>query len=150
MPEQKILLNGIFISSLLFSMFDSLLQTLEQNMSFHENLIEEAKSLIGLKFFEADLTVKSIASDLHVSHSHLSRKFKKETGMTMISYITDLRIQHAEVLLQTTDLSATQIAYMSGFNEYTYFLMTFKRKNGMTTTEYREMLIRQKSRPQKA
>lgn len=135
------------ISALLFSLLDSLLTLNDNNLSYRENLIEEAKGLIGLKFFEADLSVKAIADDLHVSHSHLSRKFKKETGVTMISYITDLRVKYAEVLLQTTDLSATQIAYMSGFNEYTYFLMTFKRKNNMTTTEYREMLIRNKARP---
>ena len=135
------------ISALLFSLLDSLLTLNDNNLSYRENLIEEAKGLIGLKFFEADLSVKAIADDLHVSHSHLSRKFKKETGVTMISYITDLRVKYAEVLLQTTDLSATQIAYRSGFNEYTYFLMTFKRKNNMTTTEYREMLIRNKARP---
>ncbi len=134
------------VSSLFFHMIDSLLPTDKQKISLHENLIQEARGLIGLKFFDADLSVKSIATELHVSHSHLSRKFKEETGMTIISYITNLRIQHAEMLLQTTDLSAMEIAYMSGFNEYTYFLMTFKRKNGMTTKEYRETLIRQKSR----
>lgn len=126
------------VASLLFLLFDSLLSSPDNSTLYTaKNLVKEAKSLIRLKFFEADLSVKSIAEDLHVSHSHLSRKFKEETGRTMISYITEQRIKYAETLLKTTSLTATQIAYMAGFNEYTYFLMTFKQKNGMTTAEYR-------------
>lgn len=127
-------------SSLLFSLFHTLLSRNEGDFHSPKNLIAEAKNLIRLKFFEPDLSVKTIADALHISHSHLCRKFKEQTGVTMIAYITDQRIKYAETLLKNTTLTANQIAYMSGFSEYTYFLMTFKRKNKMTTKEYRESL----------
>ena len=55
----------------------------------------------------------------------------------MIAYVNDMRMRYAEELLLTTTLKATEIAYMSGFSEYTYFLMLFKRRNKCTTSEYR-------------
>jgi len=127
-------------TGLLFLLFNSALDKDSAMLySNRDNPIEEAKSLIQLKFYDPDLTVESIASALHVSHSQLCRQFKEITGMTMIAYVNDMRMKYAEQLFKTTALKATEIAYMAGFREYTYFLMLFKRRNGMTTTEYRNL-----------
>lgn len=101
------------------------------------DIVEEAKSLIALNFFNVEFTVEAIAQQLHFSHSQLCRLFKEKTGVTMIAYLNESRMKYAEELLLTTNLKATEIAYMSGFNEYTYFLMQFKRRNRCTTSEYR-------------
>ncbi len=103
----------------------------------NEDLVEEAKIQIQQRFKDPSLTVESIANNLNVSHSLLCRLFKKKTGDTMISYINDCRMEHAERLLKTSALSSVQISYISGFSEYNYFLLQFKKRYGMTTSEYR-------------
>ena len=138
--------NGLPISyfecmSLLYSTLHATLDVeSELFASAKTDVIDEAKSLIQMQFFDADLTVESIADNLHFSHSQLCRLFKERTGTTMIAYINDTRMKYAEELFRTTSLKATEIAYMSGFKEYTYFLMQFKRRNHCTTSQYRTML----------
>lgn len=104
------------------------------------SIVDEAISLIKMQFYDDELTVQSIAETLHFSHSQLCRQFKEKMGMTMIAYINELRMCYAEELFRTTSFNAAEIAYMSGFKEYTYFLMQFKRRNNMTTMEYRNQL----------
>ena len=106
-----------------------------------QDIIEEALLLIRQNFMDPDFTVEQLAGELHVSHSQLCRYFKNKTGKTATSYIGEYRIDYAKDLLKRTNLTATQIAQMAGFNEYVYFLSLFKRKTGLTTAEYR----RQKS-----
>ena len=103
-----------------------------------DDAVSNAKKIIKTRYTNPDLTVAQIASSLHFSHSVLCRLFQKKVGQTMISYINKYRMNYAEELLSKTDLPASKIAYMAGFKEYTYFLMLFKRKHGMTTLEYRK------------
>ena len=127
--------------SLLFSTMHASLDTKSEIFeSTNTDVIDDAKSLIEMQFFNPDFTVESIAKSLHFSHSQLCRLFKEKTGMTMISYINDMRMQYAEELFRTTSFKATEIAYRSGFKEYTYFLMQFKRRNNCTTSQYRNRL----------
>ena len=102
------------------------------------DIIEDAIGLIKLNFNDSYFTIEQLANELHCSHSQLCRHFKSKMGKTAIAYINELRINYAKLLLQKTSLSSKQIAQMSGFNEYTYFLLLFKRKTGLTTSEYRK------------
>lgn len=104
------------------------------------DILDEALLLIRLNFIDPYFTVEQLANELHCSHSQLCRYFKNKTGKTAIMHINESRINYAKDLLRRTNLTATQIAKMSGFNEYVYFLSLFKRKTGMTTSEYREAI----------
>lgn len=133
--------NGIPITyfettSLILQLFQS---AVNQHSPINSNIdiAGDAMNLIQLNFFNPDLTVNDISQMLFLSRSQVSRLFKERTGVTMISYINECRMKHAEKLLITTDLKATEICYMCGFKEYTYFLLQFKKRNGMTTSEYR-------------
>lgn len=101
------------------------------------DLYEEALVLIRLNFMDPYFTVEQLANELHCSHSQLCRYFKRKTGKPAIAHINEFRINYAKDLLRRTDLKATEIAQMSGFNEYVYFLSLFKRKTGLTTSQYR-------------
>ena len=125
-----------------FTLFDGISQ-IPTNAETRD-FIEDALILIRLNFPDPYFTVKQLAKELHCSHSQLCRQFKMKTGKTAISYINDSRIDYAKGLLQKTTLTSTQIAKMSGFNEYTYFLLLFKRKTGMTTSEYRQQYVSRK------
>ena len=125
-------------SYLLFKLFNAVTDKDSPILNNQQaDIVNEVKSLIGMNYLNPSFTIEEISETLHVSHSWLCSLFKTKTGQTMISYINDARMKYAEDLLRKTNLKATKIAYMSGFHEYTYFLLQFKKRNGMTTTEYR-------------
>ena len=83
-----------------------------------------------------DLSVPDIADALNVSRSYLSRLFKEAHGITIVEYILNVRLSHAVRLLFETDLSATEIASKTGFNNSNYFFKKFKEKYGITPIQY--------------
>ena len=73
-----------------------------------------------------------------MSASHFSLVFSQETGQTFKEYLTELRIQKAKELLRSTPERATDIAYQVGYNDPHYFSAAFKKKTGLSPTEYRQ------------
>ena len=71
---------------------------------------------------------------------NLSRKFKKETGQSLTDYINKLRIKEALYMMENHNLSITDIAYMTGFNDVNYFTKVFKKYKRMTPSSYRKQL----------
>lgn len=88
--------------------------------------------------YKKDISLTSAGEALHMSTNYVSQLFKKETGITFIRYITQLRMEDAISLLTTTQMPAVEIAMKIGFNDYFYFLKTFKKFTGKTPTQYRE------------
>lgn len=88
----------------------------------------------------ADLSLKVQAAYLNVNPSYLSTLFKKETGLTLTEYINRKRIEHALLLLNSTDMQIQMIAQYCGITDVNYFTKTFKKIVGKTPKEYREMI----------
>lgn len=85
-----------------------------------------------------DISVEQMAEDLEMSRSHLSAKFKKETGMTLTDYIQEQKIKKAMEYLEKTEKSVLEISTFLGFSSQGYFQNVFKKRTGMTPKEYRE------------
>ena len=98
--------------------------------------ISEATEYISLHFGNPDLTVGEIAEKLRISEGHLSHIFKKETGQTILSYITGCRIQKAALALKSGKYKVYEIAEMAGYRDITYFSTTFKKLVGKSPSEY--------------
>lgn len=88
----------------------------------------------------ADLSLKVQAEYLNVNPSYLSTLFKKETGLTLTEYINRKRIEHALLLLNSTDMQIQMVAQYCGITDVNYFTKTFKKIVGKTPKEYREMI----------
>ena len=87
--------------------------------------------------FKGKLNLKDMCSDLHVNPTYFSYLFSREMGMTFIDYLTDIRLNFARELLNSTNLSILDIAVSSGFENQSYFTKVFKAKLGMTPREFR-------------
>lgn len=72
------------------------------------------------------------------SREHLSRSFKQHYGMAPREYLLDLKLQRATDLLVQRDLSVTQIAGLSGFENLAYFRKCFLARFGITPLQYRK------------
>ncbi|MBW8016647.1 MAG: helix-turn-helix domain-containing protein [Planctomycetes bacterium] len=88
--------------------------------------------------FDRQITLPEIAKQVHLSVSRLAHLFKEQMGITLIDYLTNVRITHAKRLLLTTDDSCTTICYRVGYNNQSYFTRTFKDIAGMTPGQFRQ------------
>ncbi len=68
-----------------------------------------------------------VAQELNLSASFFSRIFHKHAGMTFSDYLARRRIARACELLRETQLTLAEIATMSGFRDFNYFLQAFKK-----------------------
>lgn len=71
------------------------------------------------------------------SQSALSQQFKKYMGQTLVSYINDLKLNHACNQLKNTSFSMVDIAKSAGFESYPHFSRLFKSKFGLSPLQYR-------------
>lgn len=85
---------------------------------------------------KSDLTIKEIADQSFISEVYFRKLFKEEYGVSPQKYIIDLRIQNAVGLISAGYYSLKEIAYMSGYNDYKYFSVEFKKSMGVSPSEY--------------
>lgn len=96
----------------------------------------------------SNLTPDEIAQAVNFSSGYISRKFREETGMSLMFYITQQRIQIAKRLLQETHMSIKEISIYIGIPDWNYFTKLFKKSVGLTPTEYKKQLKNQESIPE--
>ncbi len=77
--------------------------------------------------FASDIQITALAKMLHVSHTYLTREFKRYVGVSPRKYLVLKRVEHACMLLDTTDYSCAQIALECGFYDATHFHRTFTK-----------------------
>ncbi|MEZ5104818.1 MAG: AraC family transcriptional regulator [Draconibacterium sp.] len=86
---------------------------------------------------EKELDLKDLAKQHNVSYSFFRKMFKKYTGVSPGQYHLQLRITRAKELLISTGKSVKEISYELGFQSIYYFSNMFKKKEGMTPTDFR-------------
>ena len=98
-------------------------------------------------YFENDLplqnglpTVGFLSTELHVSPNYLSDMLRATTGQTTQHYIHQKVIEKSKVMLSTSDLTASEIAYQMGFDYPQSFSKLFKAKTKMSPIQYRKSL----------
>lgn len=83
------------------------------------------------------ITMKMLADHMHMNEQHLMRVFKKETGQSVVDYVTQRRVAIASRMLKETNYSINFIANCVGSENYSYFTKVFKKQTGYTPSEYR-------------
>lgn len=98
--------------------------------------VQKAADYIKLNYSEK-ISIKEIADQLYLSPNYLSELFKKHTGKTISEYLTDYRLEKACQLLDHAEYRVGDVSGMVGIHDGRYFSNMFKKKYGMTPTEYR-------------
>jgi len=84
-----------------------------------------------------DLTLATMADLAAMSPTHFSKAFKTATGASPLQYVIAARIDLAQILLKTTELTVAEIAYRTGYQDLSRFGQHFKRKTGLTPAKAR-------------
>lgn len=86
--------------------------------------------------FSNDISLVDCAVYVNTSYTHLSREFRKETGLRFVEYLNMVRINKAKSLLIRHKYSMKEIVDMVGFRNYNYFFKVFKENEGLTPNEF--------------
>lgn len=90
------------------------------------------------KNFKDIQSLSQIASELYISSGYARNVFKKYTGQTIFDYLVDTRVREAKKLLRNPKYKIYEIRDLVGYTSKAHFIETFKRKTGMTPTEFRQ------------
>lgn len=86
--------------------------------------------------YKHKLTIETVAEELGVSSSYLSRKLKEEMSQTFLEILHKYRLQKAIELLNEGIYRVYEVSDMTGFNEYKHFCQVFKKYIGIAPTEF--------------
>jgi two-component system response regulator YesN len=89
--------------------------------------------------------IHEIAEYLEISPSYFSMLFKQTFHETFVEYLTKRRMEKAEALMMTTNLSIAKIAKRLGYSDRRYFSKVFHKYTGTVPSEYREKHTGKKS-----
>lgn len=87
-------------------------------------------------------TVARLAKELHINSNYLNGIIKSLTGKAASTHIQEKMIMEAKSVLFNTDMQATEIADMFGFENSSYFHRFFKRNTGFSPMEYRKQFVK--------
>ena len=98
-------------------------------------LVEKARKMVDEQFADKNLNVNSIADELNVNNSYLSRTFKQVLGTGMLEYINKVRLENAEKLMES-GLTVKDAADGVGFSTPRPLIRCFRDKHGITPGEF--------------
>ena len=113
---------------------DSVLELIK---NLYTSRVTDFKEIIALHTY-SNLGTEELAKLCQMSLSTFNRTFKKEFDTTPLQYITSKRLKKAENLLKNSEMTISQIAFETGYNDPQYFTRIFKKNIGSTPTIYRE------------
>lgn len=106
---------------------------------FSEKMKIVSRALKYLKMnINSSIRLQDIANEAAVSQRHLERIFMETMGLSPMSYLTDMRLKHADVLLHTTSKTIAIISEESGFEDPNYFARLYKKKFGVSPGKNRK------------
>ncbi len=101
-----------------------------------KGVVRQAAVYIDENFFE-ELTLDFFAKKYNVENSYFSKIFRQEIGENFVLYLTKKRLEKATQYIREDEASLTEIAFMVGYADYTYFNRVFKKNIGISPREYR-------------
>ncbi|MFD2368548.1 response regulator [Brevibacillus sp. GCM10020057] len=105
--------------------------------STYKRLVDQALAYTHQHYQSPDISIHKVCAELHISPGYFSSIFKRETKMTFVTYLLQLRMEKAKELLLTTDLKTFEIAERVGYSDANYFSFCFRKHVGLSAKEYR-------------
>ena len=133
-PALQQVLAGVVsdIMGLLYSAQQAQLAGRPQSVSSIQHALERMQS-----GFASNLDLPALARQLGISYSWLRRSFAEHTGLSPHQYLLELRLVRAREALAHTALTVKEVSRQVGFEDEHYFCRLFRRKTGVTPSQWR-------------
>ncbi|MBR2996723.1 MAG: response regulator [Lachnospiraceae bacterium] len=99
--------------------------------------VQRVMAYIREHYSDPELSVRTLAEEVYLTPTYLSTLFHNETGSTIGQIITEVRMEMAKQMLRDPQYKLYEIASLVGYNDANYFAKTFKKKTGVSPSEYR-------------
>ncbi|MAZ28233.1 MAG: hypothetical protein CL868_14305 [Cytophagaceae bacterium] len=106
-----------------------------------EEFLSKAKECVENHISEPDFSVKILCSDMGMSNSMFYRKIKGILDLTPNEFIKNIRLRRAAQLLEDKSIHISEVAYMVGFNDLSYFGVCFKKQYGFSPSTFQKNLF---------
>lgn len=103
-----------------------------------DSVVRTCENRLGENYREPD-AIKKVVELSGIPERTLKRRFKAATGVTLIEYIQNLRIEEAKGLLEAGSISIDDISAAVSYEDSSFFRRLFKRLTGLTPSQYRRM-----------
>ncbi len=136
--KQRTLAQKMESRGIVFQLLARFLHNAHPRTATHDERILAAIRYIK-NHTEESIHISRLADIACVSKDHFIRLFKHETGTTPLRYINERKIEHAQLLLATSDMPVKAVALRLALDNYSYFNRLFKGIAGMTPLQYRQI-----------
>ena len=100
-------------------------------------VVKSAKEYIETNYYNGDLSLEEISLKIFVNPSYLCKVFKKELGISIVEYLTNIRLKSAkEIIDKDKTMKLADISERVGYNDQYYFSKCFKKHFGVTPIKY--------------
>ena len=109
-----------------------------ENDTTGRNTVEKEMVSYIQQNYMGKILLREFGEQFHLSEKYISRYFKEHFQITLSQYVKYLRLEHAKQMLQETDISVTEVAMQSGYQNISYFIRSFKKTYGVSPLKYRK------------
>lgn len=121
------------------SCIDRLKISLYNNEVKEKPVVKKERVITGItKYMQEHLS-----EEFHLNSQYISQLFKNEIGVNFLTYLTNIRMEHAKKLLLSSSLSIAEVSEQSGYGDYRVFTKVFKKSEGITPSQYRRVFLSQ-------
>ena len=121
------------------SCIDRLKISLYNNEVKEKPVVKKERVITGItKYMQEHLS-----EEFHLNSQYISQLFKNEIGVNFLTYLTNIRMEHAKKLLLSSSLSIAEVSEQSGYGDYRVFTKVFKKSEGITPSQYRRDFLSQ-------
>src|SRR5579872_1522037 len=131
--------SSIITQNIVFLLLNIIARFIQENIAVElknegtKNIIHEITTYIQQHIYQKDLLrIENLAKHFHKTPDHLNRYFRKQTGLTLKTYITRYRLKLVETRLRYSDLTISEIADEMGFTDESHLNKVFKNAFGQT------------------
>lgn len=124
------------------SCIDQLKISLYNNEVKEKPVVKKERVITGItkymqEHLSEDVSLHILSEEFHLNSQYISQLFKNEIGVNFLTYLTNIRMEHAKKLLLSSSLSIAEVSEQSGYGDYRVFTKVFKKSEGITPSQYR-------------
>ena len=144
----KAILNNRFKNTeYLSALCNALAHFVLQNVKIETNVDKAVNQIINqitLNFQDCDFNLNKVLNSSGYAEDYIREQFKFSTGKSPVRFLTDIRIDFAEQLIElySNQLSLSEVALRSGYYDYAYFSRRFRQKTGVSPQVYKNNVLK--------